>query len=105
MATIFRWTVDAMDCHVQLNDKTDVVYNVHWRCTAFDGDVSASVYGSCIVPEPTAMFIPYENLTENQVLDWILGTVINKDETETMVNNQLNAILHPVSIRHNLPWA
>jgi hypothetical protein len=46
MSTTFNWTVDAMDCYVQSQGNTDVVYTVHWRCTGIDGEHSAGAYGS-----------------------------------------------------------
>jgi hypothetical protein len=58
----------------------------HWRATATEtvGDyVSASSYGTCgFTPDPTAPdFVPFESLTEADVLAWVYESV-DKDATE-----------------------
>lgn len=105
MATTFNWTIDAMNCYPKADGQTNVVYNVHWRCTGSEDDASASVYGSCAVSALRGTFTPYEKLTQEQVLVWIWANGVNKDETETGVANQIKQILSPTTITKPLPWA
>lgn len=105
MATTFNWTVDAMDCYPQSQGNADVVYKVHWRCTGVDGNASASVYGTCSVPYAGGTFTPYDSLTQDQVLGWILADGVNKDETEANIKNQVYVILNPKTVTLPLPWS
>jgi hypothetical protein len=104
-----NWTVSAMDCKVSEDNLSDVVYCVHWRCSAteVDGDktYSASVYSTCSVPGPGTPFTPYADLTQDQVLGWIWANGVDKDATEAAVAQQIYLQKNPVTITPPLPWA
>jgi len=104
-----EWTVSAMDCKVSEDNLSDVVFNVHWRCSAteVDGDktYSASVYSTCSVPGPGTPFTPYASLTQEQVLGWIWANGVDKDATEAAVAQQIYLQKNPVTITPPLPWA
>jgi hypothetical protein len=104
------WQISAMDCKVQEDGLSDVVYNAHWRVskTEVDGDktYSASVYSTCSVPGPNpASFVPYASLTQDQVLGWIWANGVDKDATEAAVAQQIYLQKNPVTITPPLPWA
>jgi len=104
-----EWTVSAMDCKVSEDNLSDVVFNVHWRCSAteIDGDktYSASVYSTCSVPGPNpASFVPYDQLTQNEVLGWIWANGVDKAATEAAVQQQIELQKHPVVVSPPLPW-
>ena len=46
---------------------------VHWRTVETSSQCTASLYGTeSFTPDPTALgYIPYENLTEADVVDWL----------------------------------
>lgn len=99
------WTVSAMDCKVQEDNLSDVVYNVHWRCSKTEDGYSASVYSTCSVPGPNpASFTPYNQLTQAEVLGWIWANGVNKDATEAAVQQQIELQRHPVVVSPPLPW-
>lgn len=98
------WTIDSMDCYAQSQGNADVVYNAHWRCTGVDGDASASVYGTCAVPYAGGSFTPYQNLTQQEVLDWVWENGVNQQEIEASITSQVNAILNPSTVNPTLPW-
>ena len=105
-----EWTVSAMNCKVSEDNLSDVVFNVHWRCSAteVDGDktYSASVYSTCSVPGPNpASFVLYDQLTQNEVLGWIWANGVDKDATEAAVQQQIELQKHPVVVSPPLPWA
>ena len=104
-----NWTVSAMDCKVSEDNLSDVVFNVHWRCSAteVDGDktYSASVYSTCSVPGPGTPFTPYADLTQDQVLGWIWANGVDKAATEAAVAQQIYLQKNPVTITPPLPWA
>jgi hypothetical protein len=73
------WTI----AQLERNTSDGGVVVAHWRATATDGDYSASSYGTCgFTPDPTAPdFVPFESLTEADVLAWVYESV-DKDATE-----------------------
>lgn len=68
-----QWTIE------QLIRKTDTgaVITAHWRATATDGELSATAIGTAgFEPDPDAPgFVPFEQLTEAQVVSWVQGTL------------------------------
>jgi hypothetical protein len=49
------------------------VIRAHWRAEATDGEFTASVYGDVSFdPDPESeTFVPFEELTESLVVDWV----------------------------------
>jgi hypothetical protein len=88
----------------QLDRKTSdgFVTTVHWRATAVDGDYSASVYSTCSWADGEVT-IPYEDLTEQDVLDWVWVSV-DKDATEQALADQIEMQKHPITAT-GMPWS
>ncbi len=103
-----NWSISALDCRVQEDGLSNVVYNAHWRCSAteVDGDktYSASVYSTCSVPGPGTPFTPYAELTQDQVLGWIWANGVDKAATEAAVQQQIYLQKNPVVVSPPLPW-
>ena len=76
----------------------------HWRCTASDGDYSASSYGTAgFTYDPDSEgFVAYEDLTETDVLGWVWESV-DKEATEEALAAQLDAAMNPTSAT-GTPW-
>ena len=91
------WTI------AQLNRQTSdgLVTTAHWRCTATDGDLSASNYGT-VGFERGDTFTPYENLTQEQVLAWVQSQ-LNVSEIESGLQSHIDALKTPVSAT-GVPW-
>jgi len=86
----------------QLDRKTEdgFVTTAHWTVSATDEEYSASSYGSCGFDGE--LTTPYEDLTKEQVLEWVWQTV-NKEETEASLAAQIEAQKNPVSAT-GVPW-
>ena len=109
MSQEFVWAVTNLDCKVQEDGLSDVVYNAHWRVskTEVDGDktYSASVYSTCSLPSPDPeSFTPYADLTQEQVLGWIWANGVDKAATEAAVAQQIYLQKNPVVVSPPLPW-
>ena len=86
-----------------------VVNTIHWQASQTDGDFTASAYGSLGVPakdpsDPT--FIPFDQLTEAEVKQWVLDTMGEEQVAALQANldGQIEAQKHPTSAS-GLPWA
>lgn len=95
------WTISELER--QTADGGVIV--AHWRVTDVDGEYSASAYGTAsFTPDPTAPdFIPYENLTEADVLGWVY-TRLDKTAVETSLAGKIESDKNPV-IASGLPWS
>lgn len=93
------WTIETLDRRTS----DGFVTTAHWRATAVDGDYSASVYSTCSWPDgqPT---IPYDNLTEQEVLEWVWASGVDKDATEVALAAQIEALKNPPTAT-GTPWS
>lgn len=99
-----NWTI----AQLERNTTDNGVIVAHWRVTAEEtvGDVTytASSYGTCgFSPDPTSpSFVPYEDLTEADVLAWVYESV-DKDATEAALTANIEEQKNPVT-ETGLPW-
>jgi len=103
MSTI-TWKIEALDVKPTEGDLTDVVITAHWRANGEQDGQSTSVYGTCSFSQPGDPFVPYSDLTEQQVLNWCWTSGVDKDATEAAVQTQLDNLINPPVISPALPW-
>ena len=97
MSITYNWSVPTLDSTVA----TGYVNCAHWTCTAVDGDHSASAYATVSWAEGTPA-IPYANLTEATVLNWVWESV-DKAATEAALAAQIALLKNPVKAT-GTPW-
>lgn len=100
-----NWKVESMIVKPVDGSHNDVVVTANWRCTAVDGDHSASNYGSMGFASPSDDFIAYPDLTEDTVLGWIWANGVDKAEVEANVARELDAQVNPPVVAKPLPWS
>ena len=95
-----KWSIP----NVERKTADGFVFVCHWRCTASDGDYSASSYGTCgFTPDAAAPdFKPYDALTEADVLAWVWDAV-DKDATEASLAANIEGQKNPTSAS-GVPW-
>jgi len=81
------------------------VFTAHWRCTATDGEFSATSYGTAgFTQDPESdSFVPYDQLTEEQVLGWVWNDGVDKDATEAALQSNIDAQMNPTTA-DGVPW-
>jgi hypothetical protein len=104
MTTVITWQITAMDCSTT-EQNPDTVIVCHWTCAGTDGTYNTSIYSTCSVPTPTGTFVPYQDLTQEQVLGWCWANGVDKDATETAVGQQLAYLVNPPIVTPALPWS
>jgi hypothetical protein len=105
MTITYTWSVVQMDAYPQHDGETDVVFTVHWTLGGTNGTYSGSTYGSTgVTVNPAEPFTPYEDLTENQVLDWVWAAGVDKESQEANVATQIENQINPPVVTPPLPW-
>jgi len=102
------WSVVSMDCYPELDGETDVVFTCHWTLSGTDGAYAGSVYGSVGVSlDPDAPFVPYEDLTEAQVVSWVQDALGEEQVAsyEANVEQQIANEKNPPVVTPPLPWS
>ena len=76
MANTYSWSFEALDVELgpDADDHTDVVYTIHWRYTATDGEdpphTAAAIGTASVKWEEGQPWIPYADLTQSDVEGW-----------------------------------
>ena len=107
------WIIERLLTKPVEGSLTDVVITADWRCngteTTGSGDTeqtySGTAYGSCSFAPPTENFTPYDQLTEQQVLDWCFANGVDQAAIEANVNQQIQNQINPPVVVLPLPWA
>jgi hypothetical protein len=80
------------------------VITADWRCNGTQDQYSGTCYGSASFQPPSGDFTPYEDLTEQQVLDWCFANGVDQAAIEANVTQQINDQINPPVIAPPLPW-
>ena len=98
MSVTYTWKINTLES----NTADGFVTVGHWTCTAVDGEHSASAYATVSWAEGTPA-IPYANLTEATVLNWVWESV-DKEATEASLAAQIALLKNPVKST-GVPWS
>ena len=99
------WLIERLLVKPAEGSLTDVVINADWRCNGSQDNYSGTCYGSCSFAPPTGSFTPYEDLTEQQVLDWCYANGVDQAAIEANVSLQIQNQINPPVVALPLPWA
>lgn len=102
----YIWTITQLDCLPTSPEGVDYVVTAHWQCNGTDGTYNGSVYNTtAFTVAEGADFIPYADLTQDQVLGWIWSSGVDKDSAEAAVATQIENQISPPIVVLPLPWA
>ena len=93
------WTITQTDYLVA----DGFITTAHWTATAVDGDYTASAYSTCSFA-PATPSIPYNSVTEQEVLNWCWNNGVDKDATEASLATQIELLKNPVQ-ESGTPWS
>jgi hypothetical protein len=100
----FIWKIEQLFVKKTEGSFSDVVVTANWNCLGSDGTYSATSAGCTEFAPPSGEFTPYEDLTEQQVLDWCYANGVDKTAIEANVTAQINDQINPPVIAPPLPW-
>ena len=100
MAITYTWNISTVERTLADGGVTIA----HWRCSAVDGDYSASLYGTVgFTPDADAAdFIAYDSLTEADVIGWV-QTNVGQSTVEDALAAQIEADKTPTT-GTGVPW-
>lgn len=111
MAINYTWEIRKIE-KVTLGDIENVVTNIeYYKIGTDDSDNTSAKFAGMCTYDPNEIqigdnFIPYENLTEEQVLTWIQDKIASDATMEKNINDFIEKRIRSkrVSIDQNLPW-
>ena len=108
MAITTEWKIEQLECYPEKSGVEDVVFTVHWRLNAVDGEYASTVYGSIgLELDEDAEYTPYPDLTKDQVIGWVKSALGEEQvaKYEENVVTQIEQQKNPPVVRPPLPWA
>lgn len=113
MALTYTWKVTNLKKMDQIEGNTDVIVHTRWVRTGTDESGTTGEFTGATplrLPEPSGSgdFTPYEELTEEQVIEWIKGEIASHQGYEEhivqQITKQINSKKNPVTEVSLLPW-
>ena len=108
MATVYNWNCKTVDVHPTEAGEKDVVYNVHWIVTGISDELDpegnayqATTIGTQTVPlDLESEFIPFEDLTNEIVVDWTKDAMGAEQVTsiEAGIQQAIDLEINPTSV-------
>lgn len=112
MTLTYTWAITSLKKTTDGNI-SNVVVQTNWTCTGTDADGDSGTFNGA-TPFPLSSvdpdnFIPYEELTEANVISWIQAVVVGayKEHVDAQILKQIALIKDPVvEVPSNeLPWS
>ena len=93
-----------METQKQLDGLTDVVISANWLCN--DDTNTVRMGGITTFTPPQSAFVPYDQLTQSQVLQWVFDALGEGEvlSIEANLQAQLDYIQNPPVVVLPNPW-
>lgn len=113
MNITYTWKVKNIKTRDEVNEQggtlPNAVIQTYWEKIGTDEDNNIGTFSGATPFTPTNVpdgeFIPFEELTEEIVLNWIQAVVVDSYEThvDEKILQQIMAVKQPI-VEQNLPW-
>ena len=104
MAITYTWDCKTVDTYPTKSDKTDVIFNVHWRLNGVDDtedENATDSYGVVSLDtEDLTSFTAFDSLTEADVTGWV-EAALGEDQVasiKTSINAQIAEKITPTVV-------
>jgi len=105
MATTYTTTINSM--YTLNSPEQGFVVNVLFTVSGTDGTNTASIDGNIqFTDQVESDYVPYDQLTESEVIGWINASTNNQENYYANINGQIESMINPpVSPEAQpLPW-
>jgi hypothetical protein len=104
----YSWDITALNSYPEYMGNQDVVFTIFATYTGTDGTYSSSInIGQALILDSDGTFTPYEDLTEQQVLGWLLAALTPEqiNQMQSKITAQIIADNQPPFVQLPLPWS
>jgi hypothetical protein len=104
----YSWDITALNSYPEYMGEQDVVFTIFATYTGTDGTYSSSIYLSqALNISSNSTFTPYADLTEEQVLGWLLAALTPQQisQMQSKITTQIIADNQPPFVQLPLPWS
>ena len=108
MIVTYNWDCKTVDAYPLVGEDPDVVYNVHWIVTGVSDQLdpqgnpyqARSIGTQVLSTDDITDFIPFEDLTNEIVVEWTKGAMGEEEvaSIEASIQSQINSLITPTSV-------
>jgi hypothetical protein len=92
MRTIY-WKINKLEVIPEVGSLSEVIQYAYYQRIVSEGEYSTFIEGKMLFPQPESSgFIPYENITEEDIISWILPN-IEVEEVDLFLNQKLDDVI------------
>ena len=105
---IYSWDITALNSYPEYMGNQDVVFTIFATYTGTDGTYSSNINVSqALILSNDSTFTPYADLTEQQVLGWLLAALTPQQisQMQSKITAQIIADNQPPFVQLPLPWS
>jgi hypothetical protein len=102
----YSWVITELERESTINGLSDVIIRVRYRYIGTDSEtqLTGEFFGATPMPLPSSEnFIPYSELTEQNIIDWLLLKA-NIDHMKEKIEQQITQKMSPPIVDFTLPW-
>jgi hypothetical protein len=104
----YSWDITALNSYPEYMGNQDVVFTIFATYTGTDGTYSSSInISQALIIGNSSTFTPYADLTEEQVLGWLLAALTPQQisQMQSKITTQIIADNQPPFVQLPLPWS
>lgn len=104
----YSWNITALNCYPEYDGQQDVVFTIFATYTGTDGKYFSNIdVLQSLILNLNSFYTPYSDLTENQVLGWLLKALTPQqiEEMQSKIATQIAADNQPPYVQLPLPWS
>jgi hypothetical protein len=105
MTITYNKHIVSLSCYSEIDSETNVVFTINWTLVGNEGVFCTSLSCATSVPYVSGQpLIPYSELTESQILQWIEDHTSTEDMTSYKTTIASNIEQQKVIVKPPLPW-
>lgn len=101
---MIKWKIVSVDVEPAVQGHSNVVVMARWVCQASEGGKSAAQLGATALGAPGNAFVAYNDLTEQNVLDFCWASGLDRQAVEAKATADLQKTLESSTVVLDLPW-
>ena len=104
----YSWTITALGSYPEYQGEQNVVFVIYATYTGVEGQFSSSIeIAQSLILSNDQLFTPYADLTENQVMGWLLSALTPQqiDQMQAKIAAQIAADEQQHYVQLPLPWS
>jgi len=103
MAITYNTNIKHLQGAPSLGELSNVITSVEFEVVAVDGDYTHNSIGHIEVVLNEEDFIPFEEITENQVLSWVESHPVHESHKQHL-QEFINNLKQPTNVGMEKPW-